>query len=81
MRGYHFSDDGAFSSRSDHNRCTAELRRLVWARMNGVEFSPKGLREARGGGRVAVFASATVVNIVVALGLAVVLFGSFSAES
>jgi uncharacterized integral membrane protein (TIGR00698 family) len=42
----------------------------------GLEFSLKGLREA-GWRPVAVFASATVVNIVVALGLAVVLFGSF----
>lgn len=42
----------------------------------GLEFSLTGLREA-GWRPVAVFASATVVNIVVALGLAVVLFGSF----
>ena len=42
----------------------------------GLEFSLKGLREA-GWRPVAVFASATVVNIVVALGLAAVLFGSF----
>lgn len=42
----------------------------------GLEFSLRGLREA-GWRPVAVFASATVVNIVVALGLAVVLFGSF----
>ena len=42
----------------------------------GLEFSLKGLREA-GWRPVAVFASATVVNIVVALGLALVLFGSF----
>lgn len=40
----------------------------------GLEFSVKGLREA-GRRPVAVFGSATVVNIVVALGLAVVLFG------
>lgn len=42
----------------------------------GLEFSLKGLREA-GWRPVAVFASATVVNIAVALGLAVVLFGHF----
>jgi uncharacterized integral membrane protein (TIGR00698 family) len=42
----------------------------------GLEFSLRGLREA-GWRPVAVFASATVVNIVVALGLALVLFGSF----
>lgn len=42
----------------------------------GLEFSLKGLREA-GWRPIAVFASATVVNIVVALGLAAVLFGSF----
>ena len=42
----------------------------------GLEFSLKGLKEA-GWRPVALFASATVVNIVVALGLAVVLFGSF----
>ncbi len=42
----------------------------------GLEFSLKGLTEA-GWRPVAVFASATVVNIVVALGLAVVLFGNF----
>ena len=42
----------------------------------GLEFTLKGLREA-GWRPIAVFASATVVNIVVALGLALVLFGSF----
>ncbi|HVQ51238.1 MAG TPA: putative sulfate exporter family transporter [Mycobacterium sp.] len=42
----------------------------------GLEFSLKGLREA-GWRPVVVFASATVVNIVVALGLATVLFGNF----
>jgi uncharacterized integral membrane protein (TIGR00698 family) len=42
----------------------------------GLEFSLKGLREA-GWRPIALFASATVVNIVVALGLAAVLFGSF----
>jgi uncharacterized membrane protein YadS len=42
----------------------------------GLEFSLKGLREA-GWRPITLFASATVVNIVVALGLAVVLFGSF----
>ncbi len=42
----------------------------------GLEFSLKGLREA-GWRPVAVFASATFVNIVVALGLALVLFGNF----
>lgn len=42
----------------------------------GLEFSLKGLREA-GWRPVALFASATVVNIVVALGLALVLFGNF----
>lgn len=42
----------------------------------GLEFSLRGLREA-GWRPVAVFASATVVNIVVALGLALVLFGNF----
>lgn len=43
----------------------------------GLEFSLKGLREA-GWRPIAVFASATVVNIVVALGLAVLLFSNFS---
>ena len=43
----------------------------------GLEFSLSGLKEA-GWRPIALFASATVVNIVVALGLAVVLFGSFS---
>ncbi|UUO01790.1 putative sulfate exporter family transporter [Mycolicibacterium novocastrense] len=42
----------------------------------GLEFSLKGLREA-GWRPIALFASATVVNIVAALGLAVVLFGNF----
>lgn len=42
----------------------------------GLEFSFKGLREA-GWRPIVVFGSATVVNIVVALGLALVLFGSF----
>jgi uncharacterized membrane protein YadS len=42
----------------------------------GLEFSLKGLREA-GWRPVVVFASATVVNIVGALGLATVLFGNF----
>ncbi len=42
----------------------------------GLEFSLKGLREA-GWRPIALFASATVVNIVVALGLATVLFGGF----
>lgn len=42
----------------------------------GLEFSLRGLREA-GWRPVAVFASATVVNIVVALGLALVLFSNF----
>lgn len=42
----------------------------------GLEFSLKGLKEA-GWRPVALFASATVVNIIVALGLAVVLFGNF----
>jgi uncharacterized membrane protein YadS len=44
----------------------------------GLEFSLKGLREA-GWRPIAVFASATVVNIVGALGLATVLFGNFHA--
>ncbi|BBY18307.1 YeiH family protein [Mycolicibacterium litorale] len=44
----------------------------------GLEFSLRGLREA-GWRPVAVFASATVVNIVVALGLALVLFSGFEA--
>lgn len=43
----------------------------------GLEFSLRGLRDA-GWRPVAVFASATVVNIVVALGLAVILFGNFT---
>ncbi|MEV3903450.1 putative sulfate exporter family transporter [Mycobacterium sp. NPDC050551] len=43
----------------------------------GLEFSLKGLREA-GWRPVVLFASATVVNIVVALGLALVLFGNFT---
>lgn len=43
----------------------------------GLEFSLKGLREA-GWRPIAVFASASVVNIVVALGLALVLFGDFA---
>ncbi|MEH3155402.1 MAG: putative sulfate exporter family transporter [Gordonia paraffinivorans] len=42
----------------------------------GLEFSVSGLRQA-GRRPIIVFASATVVNIVVALGLAVVLFGHF----
>ncbi|MBM7460616.1 YeiH family protein [Rhodococcus coprophilus] len=42
----------------------------------GLEFSAKGLRDA-GWRPVVVFGSATVVNIVVALGLATVLFGNF----
>jgi uncharacterized integral membrane protein (TIGR00698 family) len=42
----------------------------------GLEFSLRGLREA-GWRPIALFASATVVNIVVALGLATVLFGGF----
>ncbi|KUI37384.1 hypothetical protein AU195_24280 [Mycobacterium sp. IS-1496] len=42
----------------------------------GLEFSLRGLREA-GWRPVAVFASATVVNIVAALGLALVLFSGF----
>jgi uncharacterized membrane protein YadS len=42
----------------------------------GLEFSLKGLREA-GWRPIVVFASATVVNVVVALGLATVLFGNF----
>ena len=42
----------------------------------GLEFSLKGLREA-GWRPIVLFASATVVSIVVALGLAVVLFGHF----
>ena len=43
----------------------------------GLEFSLRGLREA-GWRPIALFASATVVNIVVALGLAVLLFGNFT---
>jgi uncharacterized integral membrane protein (TIGR00698 family) len=43
----------------------------------GLEFSVRGVREA-GWRPIALFASATVVNIVVALGLAVVLFGNFT---
>jgi uncharacterized membrane protein YadS len=43
----------------------------------GLESSLKGLREA-GWRPIALFASATVVNIVVALGLAAPLFGSFT---
>lgn len=43
----------------------------------GLEFSLKGLREA-GWRPIALFTSATVVNIVVGLGLAVVLFGNFT---
>ena len=43
----------------------------------GLEFSLKGLREA-GWRPIALFASATVINIDVALGLAVVLFGNFN---
>lgn len=42
----------------------------------GLEFSLRGLRDA-GWRPVAVFASATVVNVVVALGLAAVLFADF----
>ncbi len=45
----------------------------------GLEFSLKGLKEA-GWRPVAVFASATAVNIIVALGLAVVLFGRFTLD-
>jgi uncharacterized integral membrane protein (TIGR00698 family) len=43
----------------------------------GLEFSARGLREA-GWRPIAVFGAATVVNIVVALGLATVLFGGFT---
>lgn len=43
----------------------------------GLEFSLRGLKEA-GWRPIVVFASATVVNIVVALGLAAVLFGNFA---
>jgi hypothetical protein len=43
----------------------------------GLESSLKGLRDA-GWRPIALFASATVVNIVVALGLAAPLFGSFT---
>ena len=43
----------------------------------GLEFWLQGLREA-GWRPIALFASATVVNIVVALGLAAVLFGNFT---
>lgn len=43
----------------------------------GLEFSLKGIREA-GWRPIGVFASATVVNIIVALGLALVLFGNFT---
>lgn len=46
----------------------------------GLEFSLKGLRDA-GWRPIAVFASATVVNILVALGLAVILFGNFTVSS
>jgi uncharacterized membrane protein YadS len=46
----------------------------------GLEFSLRGLREA-GWRPIAVFASATVVNIVVAFGLATVLFGNFQLVS
>jgi len=42
----------------------------------GLEFSLQGIKDA-GWRPIALFASATVVNIVVALGLAVVLFGNF----
>jgi len=42
----------------------------------GPEFSLRGLREA-GWRPIAVFASATVVNIVAALGLATVLLSNF----
>ncbi len=43
----------------------------------GLEFSLRGLREA-GWRPIALFASATVVNIVAALGLALLLFGNFT---
>jgi uncharacterized membrane protein YadS len=46
----------------------------------GLEFSAKGLRDA-GWRPMVVFGSATVVNIVVALGLATVLFGNFDLPS
>ena len=46
----------------------------------GLEFSAKGLRDA-GWRPIAVFGSATVVNIVVALGLATILFGNFELPS
>ena len=42
----------------------------------GLEFSLKGLQEA-GWRPIAVFASATVVNVIGAVGLATVLFGNF----
>jgi hypothetical protein len=44
--------------------------------MPSLEFSLRGLRES-GWRLIALFASATVINIVVALGLAAVLFGDF----
>ena len=43
----------------------------------GLEFSLRGLREA-GWRPVALFAAATVVNVVAALGLATLLFGNFT---
>jgi uncharacterized membrane protein YadS len=50
---------------------------LIFALVSiGLEFSLKGLKDA-GWRPVVVFASATIVNIVVALGLATVLFGNF----
>jgi hypothetical protein len=45
-------------------------------RVDRLGVSLRGLREA-GWRPIAVFASATIVNIVVALGLATVLFGNF----
>lgn len=42
----------------------------------GLEFSASGLKEA-GWRPIAVFGSPTIVNVVVALGLAMVLFGNF----
>ena len=52
-------------------------RFLIFAFVSiGLEFSLRG-EERRGWRPIAVFASATVLNIVVALGLATVLFGNF----
>ncbi|HEX2285098.1 MAG TPA: hypothetical protein VHI10_09795, partial [Mycobacterium sp.] len=57
--------------------CVDYRRKAAWhGRRTSRPSSLRGLKEA-GGHSITVFASATVVNIVVALGPAAVVFGSF----